>query len=253
MTRLDAELVRRGLARSRRRAAELVDDGRVRVGGIPRSSPRTRWPRWTRWWSTSTASGSPAGRTSCSVPLPTSAALGTPLPVSGARCLDAGASTGGFTQVLLESGAAHVLAVDVGHGQVAPEVADDERVTVLEGVNVRDLRPGDRRRTAGGRGRRPVLHLPHTRARRPGPGDRARRRDARPGQASVRGGTRPARRGWGRARTRCGSRLCSTSRALCPTGSRYVPCCRAGCRGPPATARCSATWSTGPARAGAST
>ena len=62
---------------------------------------------------------------------------------SGARCLDAGASTGGFTQVLLERGAAHVVAVDVGHDQIAPVVAADPRVTVREGVNVRRLSPQD--------------------------------------------------------------------------------------------------------------
>jgi len=56
------------------------------------------------------------------------------------RCLDAGASTGGFTQVLLSRGARHVYAVDVGHGQMAPSVAADPRVTVHEGVNVKDLR-----------------------------------------------------------------------------------------------------------------
>jgi len=59
--------------------------------------------------------------------------------VRDASCLDAGASTGGFTQVLLERGARRVLAVDVGHGQIASEVSADPRVTVREGVNVRDL------------------------------------------------------------------------------------------------------------------
>ncbi len=63
------------------------------------------------------------------------------LDVDGKRCLDAGASTGGFTQVLLERGASHVLALDVGHGQMAPVVRDDPRVTLREGVNVRDLSP----------------------------------------------------------------------------------------------------------------
>ncbi len=68
-----------------------------------------------------------------------SAAGGAGPDPAGARCLDAGASTGGFTQVLLERGALHVDAVDVGHGQIAPEVAADERVTVYEGMNVRTL------------------------------------------------------------------------------------------------------------------
>lgn len=61
------------------------------------------------------------------------------LTVAGRRALDAGASTGGFTQVLLEHGVSHVVAVDVGHHQMAPSVRDDPRVTAIEGVNVRDL------------------------------------------------------------------------------------------------------------------
>jgi len=65
------------------------------------------------------------------------------LDVADRRALDAGASTGGFTQVLLERGARHVTAIDVGHGQLAQQVADDPRVTAIEGLNVRDLTPAD--------------------------------------------------------------------------------------------------------------
>src|SRR5206468_12911008 len=64
------------------------------------------------------------------------------LRVAGRRCLDAGASTGGFTDVLLRSGAAHVIAADVGYGQLAWALRTDERVTVLDRVNVRELQPG---------------------------------------------------------------------------------------------------------------
>ena len=143
MTRLDAELVRRGLARSRRRAAELVADGHVRVAGRPVAKPahpveaddEVTVDVGHDWVS--------RGGHKLAGALEDLAALGTPLPVAGARCLDAGASTGGFTQVLLDAGAAHVDAVDVGHDQLAPDVAGDPRVTVREGVNVRDLRPGD--------------------------------------------------------------------------------------------------------------
>jgi len=63
------------------------------------------------------------------------------LVVAGRWCLDAGASTGGFTDVLLRSGAAHVIAVDVGYGQLAWPLRIDPRVTVLDRVNVRDLKP----------------------------------------------------------------------------------------------------------------
>ncbi|MEM7696517.1 MAG: TlyA family RNA methyltransferase [Pseudomonadota bacterium] len=62
------------------------------------------------------------------------------VPVAGRRAIDVGASTGGFTQVLLGAGAAAVIALDVGHGQLAPSVADDPRVHAMEGVNARHLR-----------------------------------------------------------------------------------------------------------------
>jgi 23S rRNA (cytidine1920-2'-O)/16S rRNA (cytidine1409-2'-O)-methyltransferase len=62
---------------------------------------------------------------------------------SGRRCLDAGASTGGFTDCLLQHGATHVVAVDVGYGQIADSLRRDPRVTVLERTNVRDLEPSD--------------------------------------------------------------------------------------------------------------
>jgi len=63
------------------------------------------------------------------------------LAVAGRRCLDAGASTGGFTDVLLRAGAAQVVAVDVGYGQLAWSLRSDPRVTVLDRVNVRQLTP----------------------------------------------------------------------------------------------------------------
>ncbi|MBP0651752.1 16S/23S rRNA (cytidine-2'-O)-methyltransferase, partial [Mycobacterium tuberculosis] len=62
---------------------------------------------------------------------------------AGLHCLDLGASTGGFTQVLLARGAAHVVAVDVGHGQLHASLAADPRVTAIEGLNVRDLTAAD--------------------------------------------------------------------------------------------------------------
>jgi 23S rRNA (cytidine1920-2'-O)/16S rRNA (cytidine1409-2'-O)-methyltransferase len=68
-------------------------------------------------------------------------AVFTDLEVAGRRCLDAGASTGGFTDVLLRAGAAHVIAADVGYGQLAWSLRSDPRVTALDRVNVRNLRP----------------------------------------------------------------------------------------------------------------
>lgn len=66
----------------------------------------------------------------------------TPVRIDGTRCVDLGASTGGFTEVLLSRGAKHVEAVDVGHDQLVPELRDDPRVHSHEGTNVRGLTPG---------------------------------------------------------------------------------------------------------------
>lgn len=69
----------------------------------------------------------------------------TGMVVDGLRCLDVGQSTGGFTDCLLQHGAAQVVGIDVGHGQVHPRISADERVVCLEGVNARLLEPGDER------------------------------------------------------------------------------------------------------------
>ncbi|MDG4766391.1 TlyA family RNA methyltransferase [Solwaraspora sp. WMMD406] len=137
--RLDVELVRRGLARSREQAATLIDAGRVEVRGV--------------------AAGKAAAMVDPADPVrvvgddPTlgyvsrgahkliGALDGTGLAVSGRRCLDAGASTGGFTDVLLRRGAAEVVAVDVGYGQLAWSLRNDQRVRVQERTNVRTLTP----------------------------------------------------------------------------------------------------------------
>ena len=123
----------------------------------------------------------------------------------GRRALDAGASTGGFTDCLLQRGAARVYAVDVGHGQLDAGLRADDRVVVLERVNVRTLtrgpagggRPDVRAVPAGGG--RPVLHLAAlgaARAVRPGDGGGSRPRPA--GQAPVRGGPGRGVQGQGR-------------------------------------------------------
>src|SRR6266550_4287835 len=135
--RLDAELVRRGLAASRSQAQEAVSAGRVTVGGITATKA--------------------ASLVTDDAPV----ALSNPPPFFVSRgggklaaaldrfavapdrrdCLDAGASTGGFTDCLLQRGATRVIAVDVGYGQLSWSLRMGPRVTVMERTNVRDLAP----------------------------------------------------------------------------------------------------------------
>ena len=138
--RLDAELVRRGLARSREHASELVAAKRVKVSGAIATKPATgvttdvaivviddpHDPDYV-----SRGGHKLAGALAAFMP--------QGLVVSGRRCLDAGASTGGFTDVLLRNGAAEVVAVDVGYGQLAWRLQQDQRVRVHDRVNIRDL------------------------------------------------------------------------------------------------------------------
>lgn len=135
--RLDAELVRRHLARSREHARELIEAGLVRVQGVVATKPATQVEESGAILVAEEQGDSYVSRGAHKL-------LGalTAFPqvvVAGRDCLDAGASTGGFTQVLLEREAARVLAVDVGYGQLAWPVRTDERVTVVERTNVRSL------------------------------------------------------------------------------------------------------------------
>lgn len=134
--RVDAELVRRGLARSRQQAAELIDSGRVTIDGMPAVKPATAVAP-----NAALAVADPGEKTWVSRGahklLGALSVFG--LDVTGRRCLDAGASTGGFTEVLLDRGAAEVVAVDVGYGQLAWSLRSDPRVHVIERTNVRDL------------------------------------------------------------------------------------------------------------------
>jgi 23S rRNA (cytidine1920-2'-O)/16S rRNA (cytidine1409-2'-O)-methyltransferase len=138
--RLDAELVRRGLARSRDHASELIAAGRVTVSGnvatkaatgvttdvalVVRQDPDR--PDFVSRGGHKLAGALAAFRSGGLV-------------VEGRRCLDAGASTGGFTDVLLRQGAAEVVAVDVGYGQLAWSLQQDPRVQVHDRTNIRDL------------------------------------------------------------------------------------------------------------------
>ena len=139
-SRLDSELVRRGLARSREQAAELISSGKVAVAGQTASKPATQVSRDAPVTVTP-ATDDPGYVSRGGHKLAGALAAFGGLVVAGKRCLDAGASTGGFTDVLLRAGAAHVVAVDVGYGQLAWRLRTDPRVTVLDRVNIRALEP----------------------------------------------------------------------------------------------------------------
>jgi 23S rRNA (cytidine1920-2'-O)/16S rRNA (cytidine1409-2'-O)-methyltransferase len=138
--RLDQLLVQRGLAASREKAQRLILAGSVRVNGDVASKPGHTVP------------DDPATLLTVAEPekfvsrggLKLEKAFETyALEVSGRVCLDVGASTGGFTDCLLQHGAARVYAVDVGRGQLDWRLRNDPRVVVREGINARYLRPGD--------------------------------------------------------------------------------------------------------------
>jgi len=140
--RLDAELVRRRLARSREHASALIAAGRVKVNGTVATKAATQVdagapvlveddaddPGWA-----SRGAHKLIGALDAFVPLG--------LEVEGRRVLDAGASTGGFTDVLLRRGAREVVAVDVGYGQLVWRLQNDPRVVVRDRTNVRELTP----------------------------------------------------------------------------------------------------------------
>ncbi|PQZ48770.1 MULTISPECIES: TlyA family RNA methyltransferase [unclassified Microbacterium] len=132
MTRLDAALAARGLARSRTHAATLISEGLVSVDGRPVVKASTA----VNDAAEITIAGSDhyVGRAAHKL---IAGLDGFGIPVDGLLALDMGASTGGFTQVLRERGARKVLAVDVGHGQLAPSIAADPGVVAVEGFNVR--------------------------------------------------------------------------------------------------------------------
>ncbi|MQA82068.1 MAG: TlyA family rRNA (cytidine-2'-O)-methyltransferase [Streptosporangiales bacterium] len=140
-SRLDLELVRRGLARSRRQAQDLVTAGRVSVGGHPATRPARAVPTGAAIDVSGDVGAAYASRAGAKLATALESFAGDGLDVAGRRALDAGASTGGFTDVLLRAGVTEVVAVDVGHGQFADALRDDPRVRVHERTNVRDLTP----------------------------------------------------------------------------------------------------------------
>ncbi|MGZ4520217.1 MAG: TlyA family RNA methyltransferase [Mycobacteriaceae bacterium] len=138
--RVDAELVRRGLARSREHAVELIGAGRVRIAGTVATKPATAVEAGTPLLVVEVSDEQQwASRGAHKLIGALDAFGGTGLSVQGRRCLDAGASTGGFTDVLLQRGAREVVAVDVGYGQLVWRLRTDERVTILDRTNARAI------------------------------------------------------------------------------------------------------------------
>jgi 23S rRNA (cytidine1920-2'-O)/16S rRNA (cytidine1409-2'-O)-methyltransferase len=136
--RLDAELVRRGLVPSRAGAVEAVTQGRVLVAGAPATSPARRVTP-----DEAISVSGPRAQFVSRGGLKLAAALDAfEIVVQDHNCVDVGASTGGFTDCLLQRGARHVVAIDVGRGQLAWKLRNDPRVTVMERTNVRSLEAG---------------------------------------------------------------------------------------------------------------
>ncbi|QHC66338.1 TlyA family RNA methyltransferase [Rathayibacter sp. VKM Ac-2759] len=133
--RLDTALAERGIARSRTHAARLIADGLVTVDGVPapKASVRVRADQDVA------VAGLDHYVSRAAHKLLGALESFPTVRVAGSRALDVGASTGGFSQVLLERGAASVIALDVGHAQLAPRIRSDDRVHVVEGFNARDM------------------------------------------------------------------------------------------------------------------
>ena len=133
--RLDQLLLNAGLVASRSRARDAISRGTVRVNGRVVTKPSSTFPA-----SAVIEIDDPAQAYVSRAALKLKAALDAfGLDPAGLDCLDIGASTGGFTDILLERGAAHVIAVDVGHDQLHPRLRADERITNYEGLNARVL------------------------------------------------------------------------------------------------------------------
>ena len=135
MPRLDALLVERGLYATRSRARDAILRGAVSVEGSVATKPGVAVGADAAVAVSDAASGY-VSRAALKL---LHALDHFALSPEGLQALDLGASTGGFTQVLLERGARHITAIDVGHGQLDPRLSDDPRVTLVEGLNARDL------------------------------------------------------------------------------------------------------------------
>jgi 23S rRNA (cytidine1920-2'-O)/16S rRNA (cytidine1409-2'-O)-methyltransferase len=137
--RLDSAMARRGLAPSREAAQRLIMAGRVRVNSQPAAKPDLRV---TADAEILVMPGAPEYASRGAHKL-IAAIDHFAVTVEGRRALDVGASTGGFTDVMLKRGAAHVIALDVGYGQILERLRVDPRVTVLDRTNIRRVVPGE--------------------------------------------------------------------------------------------------------------
>lgn len=137
--RLDEALVAKGLAETRSRAEALIRSGQVLVDDVPVDKPGTR----VREGAALRVRGGSRRFVSRGGEKLAGAIDALGVPVAGRVCVDVGASTGGFTDCLLQAGARQVVAVDVGYGQLAEKLRQDERVVVRERTNARHLAPGD--------------------------------------------------------------------------------------------------------------
>lgn len=135
-TRLDAALADRGLVRSRTVAAKLIADGLVTVNGLPIVKASTKVAADSVLEVAATDHYVSRGAHKLNAALEAFA-----ITVTGRIALDAGASTGGFSQVLLERGAAQIIAADVGHGQLAAQLQNEPRLKLVEGYNIRYATP----------------------------------------------------------------------------------------------------------------
>lgn len=134
--RLDQALVMRGLAQTRSRARQLIESGFVSVN----DTKATKISKLITESDHLVVAGEAAAYVSRAAGKLVAALDQYGIDPNGLECLDIGASTGGFTQVLVERGAAHVIAIDVGHGQMRSSIASLQEVTSIEGVNARDLK-----------------------------------------------------------------------------------------------------------------
>jgi 23S rRNA (cytidine1920-2'-O)/16S rRNA (cytidine1409-2'-O)-methyltransferase len=138
LPRADILIVRQGLASSRAEAQRLIQAGEVSCGGETVTKPAQKFPDDAQF--TLTASNRYVSRGGLKL---AGALAKTGILVDGKVCLDVGQSTGGFTDCLLQAGAARVVGVDVGHGQLHPRLKTDSRVTGFENINARSLVAAD--------------------------------------------------------------------------------------------------------------